>query len=86
MPEDYPECPDCLGRTGLCLSCQRKILPQLAINIGWLKLMGDAHIEQTKRQSRRLDSSQRAAVAKAERRKVRKARRLATITTAVRAA
>lgn len=29
----------------------RDILPKLAINIGWLKLMGEAMIEQKRRQS-----------------------------------
>jgi hypothetical protein len=87
MPElSLDECPDCSGRSGLCRSCQRRILPQLAVNLGWLRLMGEALIEQTTRQNRRLDSSHRAALAKVERRKARKARRLNTITSVVRAA
>ena len=31
----------------------RDILPKLAINVGWLKLIDEVHCEQTKRQSRK---------------------------------
>lgn len=86
MPEDSLECPDCLGRSGLCRSCQRRVLPQLAVNLGWLRLMGDALIEQKTRQNRRLDSAHRAALAKVERRQARKHRRLSTLRASVCAA
>ena len=66
------ECPDCLQRSGLCRSCQRLILPQLAINRGWLKLIGNAEVEQTNRQE---EYANRAAVEKAKRRADRKSRR-----------
>lgn len=52
----YPDgelCPACLTAVGgLCGrdDCRRQVLPQLAINGGWLKLIGDARIEQSKRQ------------------------------------
>ena len=75
MPHDL-ECPDCLERSGLCRSCQRVILPQLAVNVGWLKLMGNAEVEQTSRQA---EYENRAAVEKAKRRTERKARRFVTL-------
>jgi hypothetical protein len=34
----------------LCHRHERDVLPQLAVNVGWLKLMGEARTEQTKRQ------------------------------------
>lgn len=44
-------CADCLATFGkLCDRCKPTVLPQLARNIGWLKLMGEAHAEQTRLQ------------------------------------
>lgn len=46
-------CPACVRADGLCgrEDCRRAVLPQLAKNGGWLRLMGEAHTEQTKRQA-----------------------------------
>lgn len=67
---DAEDCPRCIRDGGLCARHTRGILPELARNIGWLKLMGEAVVEQ-KRLQRRED----AATAKAKRREARKARR-----------
>lgn len=69
---DVPECPHCLGRRGLCRSCQRQFLPQLAVNGGWLKLIGEAVAEQTARQT---EQANKAAIEKAKRRDARKRHR-----------
>lgn len=66
MPD---ECPDCYGRAGLCFACQRAILPQLRVNVAWLKLIGEALVEQKRRQSLGDDG---VAVEKAKRREGRK--------------
>lgn len=50
MPE-LGVCPDCLEQHGLCGYHAQHVLPQLAINWGWLMLMGEARTEQTTRQS-----------------------------------
>lgn len=66
-------CADCLSTTGkLCSRCAPSVLPQLARNIGWLKLMGEAHAEQTRLQD---EDADRAAIEKAKRRAARKAMR-----------
>lgn len=46
-------CPSCVIAQGLCGrdDCRRQVLPQPAKNGGWLKLMGEARIEQRKRQT-----------------------------------
>lgn len=46
-------CSDCVVSGGLCGrdSCRRSVLPQLAHNGGWLKLIGEARTEQKARQS-----------------------------------
>jgi hypothetical protein len=44
-------CPQCLTAPGkLCARCERGVLPQLAVNVGWLKLMGESRTEQVSRQ------------------------------------
>lgn len=64
-------CADCLATTHkLCEACKPSILPQLAKNIGWLKLMGAAHAEQ-----KALQDAEDAAVEKAKRRVERKCSR-----------
>lgn len=65
-------CPRCVAEQGLCSRHHRGILPELARNIGWLKLMGDAVIEQQRLQER---DEHAAAIAKAKRREARKAKR-----------
>jgi hypothetical protein len=52
MPEVGSEdvCPSCVRAGGLCDRHHVGVLPLLARNIGWLKLMGEARTEQTKRQ------------------------------------
>lgn len=63
------DCPDCLSRTGrLCERCARGVLPQLAVNVGWLKLMGNATVEQVKLQA----TPESADVKKAKRRNARR--------------
>lgn len=44
-------CTDCLTHQGLCTRHEREILPQLRRNIAWLKLIGNAAVEQTARQA-----------------------------------
>lgn len=48
------------------------MLPQLAVNLGWLRLMGEVLVEQTLRQA---PAAEKAAIEKAKRREVRKAHR-----------
>jgi hypothetical protein len=43
-------CLDCTAQQGLCARHERDVLPQLARNIGWLKMMGEARTEQRGRQ------------------------------------
>ena len=43
-------CTDCMTHQGLCPAHEREILPQLRRNIAWLKLMGNAAVEQKARQ------------------------------------
>jgi hypothetical protein len=50
---DVELCPACVLHQGLCERHKSHVLPQLAKNIGWLKLMGEALIEQKRRQSAR---------------------------------
>lgn len=48
---DGLECPHCLSAAGrLCHRCATSVLPQLAVNVGWLKLMGESRTEQVSRQ------------------------------------
>lgn len=75
---DAAECPKCLARpSGLCEreECRKAVLPQLAQNVGWLKLMGNAIVEQTKRQKQTLTPAEKAAVAKIGRRNARRVAR-----------
>jgi hypothetical protein len=72
-----PACPRCAERpSGLCEreECRRAVLPQLAKNIGWLKLMGEVRTEQTKRQKQKnaLTPTEKAKVAAIGRRNARK--------------
>lgn len=61
-------CAECLMTVGkLCDRCKPSILPQLAKNLGWLRLMGNAAIEQ-----KALQDAEDAAVEKAKRRTARK--------------
>ena len=51
MPAVGAECESCLASAGkLCDRCARGVLPQLAVNVGWLKLMGESLTEQVSRQ------------------------------------
>lgn len=77
-------CPRCIEAGGLCgrEACQRAVLPQLATNRGWLKMIGDVLTEQTERQelTRELKIGQptteeAAAVAKIGRRNARRVAR-----------
>jgi hypothetical protein len=45
------ECPACHGVRTICYQCQRAHFPQLRLNVAWLKLIGEALIEQSRRQS-----------------------------------
>lgn len=61
-------CAGCLATTHkLCERCKPSILPQLAKNLGWLRLMGAARAEQ-----KALQDAEDAAVEKAKRRTARK--------------
>ena len=44
-------CGDCLTHQGLCARHAVGVLPQLRRNIAWLKLMGNAAVEQKARQT-----------------------------------
>jgi len=44
-------CGDCLTHQGLCARHAVGVLPQLRRNIAWLKLIGNAAVEQTARQA-----------------------------------
>lgn len=69
------ECPTCRERPGgLCSKeeCRRAVLPQLAKNIGWLKLMGEALVEQMTRQNAPLPTTEKTAVERIGRRNARK--------------
>lgn len=66
-----PPCANCIRARGLCRKCaslDRSLLPQLAVNVGWLRMMGEALVEQKKRQSLKPDP-------KAERIRLRKERK-----------
>jgi hypothetical protein len=68
-------CPHCIEAQGLCRSCERGILPLLAVNLGWLRLMGESLVEQRARQTKRQSKPRprdAAAIAKAIRRETRK--------------
>jgi hypothetical protein len=70
MPDVGPhsdDCPRCVASSGLCDRHQVGVLPLLARNVGWLKLMGEARVEQKRRQSR-----EDAATKKAKRRNARR--------------
>lgn len=80
MTESPPEspCARCLEAQGLCAACERGILPLLAVNLGWLRLIGESLIEQRARQSKRPPKPRphdAAAIAKAIRRDARKKHR-----------
>ena len=64
-------CVECLRDDGLCRFHARHVLPQLAVNLGWLRLMGEAHVEQ-KRLQKPLPKSEAVAVERAKRREGRK--------------
>lgn len=54
-PKAYPDgelCPSCVVADGLCGrdDCRRAVLPLIAENRGWLKLIGEARVEQKRRQ------------------------------------
>lgn len=66
-----PVCVACLTHGGLCHFHARHILPQLAVNLGWLRMMGEMHAEQTRLQAP-LAVPDVAAVEKAKRREGRK--------------
>jgi hypothetical protein len=57
---------------GLCQreECRRQVLPQLAQNRGWLKLITEVRVEQTKRQEP--EPKERVAIARIGRRNARR--------------
>jgi hypothetical protein len=61
------DCAHCLTAKGLCERCHVGVLPLLAINLGWLRMMGETVIEQKRRQSK-----PSMAAEKAKRREARK--------------
>jgi hypothetical protein len=74
--EFKPPCARCLVAAGrLCRSCaetDRSILPQLAVNFGWLKLIGQVIVEQRKRQTQRASKPRVRPPSKARQRKAKK--------------
>lgn len=70
MNDDSEVCADCTRQSGLCSRHHVGILPLLARNVGWLKMMGEPRVEQKRRQSR-----EDTATKKAKRRNARKERR-----------
>lgn len=69
------DCSACLASVGrLCHRHERGVLPQLAVNVGWLRLMGEALVEQQARQSIPpvLTAAERYAIARVARREARK--------------
>lgn len=66
---DESPCPHCIAAQGLCAAHERGILPLLAVNLGWLRLIGESHVEQRRRQS---PATEAAAIEKAKRREARK--------------
>lgn len=79
---DGPLCVACLTHGGLCHFHARHVLPQLAENLGWLRLMGDALIEQKRLQSL-LPPTDDVRAEKAKRREGRKRARQKQHTTLV---
>ena len=74
LPQDSISiCTACLANRGLCRWHAVSVLPQLAVNLGWLRLMGEPRTEQIRRQ----DARPSAAIEKAKRRETRKAKRFA---------
>lgn len=70
-----PDCASCVRLGGLCgrENCRRQILPQLAQNRGWLKLIDEVHVEQTKRQAP--EPTEKIAIEKIKRRNANKVAR-----------
>ena len=68
-PHCLDECHDCREQQGLCGYHARFVLPRLAVNVGWLKLMGEALTEQKGRQTDRALSVSPEAQAHQERKK-----------------
>lgn len=68
-------CPDCYRESGLCASehCRRQVLPQLAKPNALLRLIGDANVEQVKRQAP--EATDRVQIARISRRNARKVAR-----------
>lgn len=56
-PLDAPPCADCIAHAGLCDRHKRHLLPRLARNGRWLKLMGQALQEQRRLQHLRGEPS-----------------------------
>jgi hypothetical protein len=76
-------CGFCLTQQGLCERHAVSVLPQLAVNLGWLRLMGEVRVEQQKRQHP-TDEQTARQVKRAERREARKfARRGFTVASAL---
>lgn len=69
---EVPICPACLDSAGLCLSCSRGVLPRLA-QPSWYRLIGEALVEQKRRQDRNAPSPEAARI---KERRARKASRL----------
>ena len=63
-------CLDCIASHGLCHRHHVGVLPLLAVNLEWLRLMGEARVEQTRRQR-----PEDTATKRAKRRNARKDRR-----------
>jgi hypothetical protein len=51
LPSATDLCADCLEQSGLCQRHVAHVCPQLAINLGWLRLLGEPHVEQRARQT-----------------------------------
>jgi hypothetical protein len=68
-------CPDCIRSQGLCTreGCRNAVLPRLAQPTGLLRLMGEALVEQTKRQEP--EPQEKVQIARIGRRNARKVAR-----------
>lgn len=73
---EHGDCTACVAAKGLCQRHVDHETPQLAVNLGWLRMMGETHIEQRRRQ-RKSDEAEQRQVARAQRRDARKHAKLA---------
>jgi hypothetical protein len=73
-PPDADVCASCVAQSGLCDRHLAHVVPQLAVNLGWLRLIGDAVVEQKRRQHIPAPDDA-TAIAKAQRRTARRQHR-----------